>query len=100
MIGLLAAFPVSAAGQEKQTKFVLLLFDEDRGLPGLSVLERTLRSTLSAGLEGNVEGLGLVSMGERVEAFGGTFKVQASPHSGTRVEVKLPVAEGTSPAPA
>ena len=54
MIGLLAATPVSAVGQG-QAKRVLLLFDEDRALPGLSVLERTLRSTLSAGLEGNVE---------------------------------------------
>ena len=58
VIGLLAATPVSAAGQgqsQGQVKGVLLLFDEDRALPGLSVLERTLRSTLSAGLEGDVE---------------------------------------------
>ena len=45
-----------AVGQAQgQTKRVLLLFDEDRVLPGLSVLERALRSTLSAGLEGDVE---------------------------------------------
>ena len=54
VIGLLAATPVSAARQG-QAKGVLMLFDEDRALPGLSVLERTLRSTLSAGLEGDVE---------------------------------------------
>jgi signal transduction histidine kinase len=42
-------------------------------------------------------GLGLISMGERVEAIGGTFKVRSTPGAGTRVEVKAPVraVEGT-----
>jgi signal transduction histidine kinase len=37
-------------------------------------------------------GLGLVSMWERVEAFGGTLDVRSVPRSGTRVEVRVPVA--------
>ena len=44
-----------AAFLARRAPAVLLLFDEDRALPGLSVLERTLRSTLSAGLEDDVE---------------------------------------------
>ena len=42
-------------------------------------------------------GLGLISMGERVEAIGGTFKVLSKPGAGTRVEVNAPVraVEGT-----
>ena len=51
---MLAATPVSVAAQG-QAKRVLLLFDEDKTLPGLSVLDRTLRSTVSDGLEGDVE---------------------------------------------
>ena len=50
----LAAPPVPAAGQS-QRKRVLLLFDEDRTLPGLSILDQTIRSTLSAGLGNGVE---------------------------------------------
>jgi signal transduction histidine kinase len=45
---------VPAAGEDHH-KRVLLLFDEDQTLPGLAVLDRTIRSTLSAGLEGDVE---------------------------------------------
>jgi signal transduction histidine kinase len=52
--GLLAATPSPAVGQ-RDHKRVLLLFDEDRGLPGLSVLEQSIRSTLSAGLGDDVE---------------------------------------------
>ncbi len=36
-------------------------------------------------------GLGLVSMGERVDAFGGTFTVQSSPRGGTRLEANVPL---------
>ena len=36
-------------------------------------------------------GLGLISMGERVEAIGGTFKVQSNPGIGTRLEVTVPL---------
>ena len=54
VIGILTATPVSMAAQG-QAKRVLLLFDEDKTLPGLSVLDRTLRSTVSAGLENDVE---------------------------------------------
>ena len=37
------------------------------------------------------KGLGLMSMGERVEAMGGTFNVSSSPHRGTRLNVSIPV---------
>jgi signal transduction histidine kinase len=35
-------------------------------------------------------GLGLISMHERVEAFGGTFEIRSSPGAGTRLEVGVP----------
>ena len=54
LIGTLAAIPAPVAGQG-QPRHVLLLFDEDKTLPGLAVLDRTLRATLSDGLGGNVE---------------------------------------------
>jgi signal transduction histidine kinase len=37
------------------------------------------------------QGLGLISMSERVEAMGGGFKVTSSPDRGTTLEVSLPV---------
>jgi len=54
VLGTLAATPVPAAGQN-HPKRVLLLFDEDTTLPGLSILDQTIRSTLSAGLGEEVE---------------------------------------------
>ena len=54
VIATLAATSVPAAGQGHH-KRVLLLFDEDKSLPGLAVLDRTIRATLSAGLEGDVQ---------------------------------------------
>ena len=54
LIGTLAATSVPVAGQG-EPKHVLLLFDEDNTLPGLAVLDRTLRATLTDGLGGNVE---------------------------------------------
>jgi signal transduction histidine kinase len=38
------------------------------------------------------KGLGLISVRERVEAIGGTFRLQSSPGAGTRLEVNVPVA--------
>jgi signal transduction histidine kinase len=45
------------------------------------------------------KGLGLVSIGERVEAIGGTFEILSKPGSGTRVEVRVPLslAKDTKP---
>ena len=54
VLGTLAATPVPAAGQNRH-KRVLLLFDEDTTLPGLSILDQAIRSTLSAGLGEDVE---------------------------------------------
>jgi signal transduction histidine kinase len=36
------------------------------------------------------KGLGLISMGERLEAVGGTFAIHSTPGAGTRVEVVVP----------
>jgi PAS domain S-box-containing protein len=38
------------------------------------------------------EGLGLVSMEERVHALGGTLRIETRPGAGTRLEVRLPLA--------
>lgn len=44
--------PAAVQGQHKR---VLLLFDEDRKLPGLSVLEQSIRSTMTAELGDGIE---------------------------------------------
>jgi signal transduction histidine kinase len=36
-------------------------------------------------------GLGLISMGERVEVFGGNFHVRSAPGEGTRLEARVPL---------
>lgn len=54
VIGTLAPTSVPSAGQS-HPKRVLLLFDEHRTLPGLAVLDQTLRSTLRDGLDAEVE---------------------------------------------
>jgi signal transduction histidine kinase len=41
------------------------------------------------------EGLGLISMGERVEAIGGTLKIESTPRLGTRLDVKVPLLPGS-----
>jgi signal transduction histidine kinase len=37
------------------------------------------------------KGLGLISMEERVETVGGTFRLQSSPGAGTRLEISVPL---------
>ena len=54
VVCVLLAAPVAAAGQS-HGKRVLLVFDEDKGLPGLAVLDGALRSALRAGLGTDVE---------------------------------------------
>jgi two-component system sensor histidine kinase UhpB len=41
-------------------------------------------------------GLGLISMDERVQAIGGTLKVQSSPRRGTRVTIRVPLPTTTT----
>jgi signal transduction histidine kinase len=43
-------------------------------------------------------GLGLISIGERVESIGGTWKVQSSPLHGTRVQAKIPISASSADA--
>ncbi len=45
------------------------------------------------------QGLGLISMGERVEAMGGSFNVWSSPNRGTRLTVSMPLPIVENPAP-
>jgi signal transduction histidine kinase len=46
------------------------------------------------------KGLGLVSIGERLEVIGGTFEVRSSPGSGTRLVLSVPLDAHPSPAAA
>ena len=45
------------------------------------------------------QGLGLISMAERVEAMGGRFNVWSSPNRGTRVTASMPLPITENPAP-
>ena len=45
------------------------------------------------------KGLGLVSIGERLEAIGGTFEILSKPGAGTRVEVRVPLSFATGSEP-
>jgi signal transduction histidine kinase len=43
------------------------------------------------------KGLGLLSMRERAEVIGGTFEVQSSPHTGTTIELRVPLSTSRQP---
>jgi signal transduction histidine kinase len=57
------------------TDLVLTIIDDGMGFDGETVSSK---------------GLGLISMGERLEAVGGSLKVRTRPGAGTRVEVAVP----------
>jgi two-component system NarL family sensor kinase len=46
------------------------------------------------------KGLGLISMGERLEAVGGRMEIHSMPESGTRVEVTVPLSAPVEQIPA
>jgi signal transduction histidine kinase len=46
------------------------------------------------------KGLGLISMGERLEAVGGSMEIRSMPESGTRVEVTVPLGAAVEQIPA
>ena len=48
-------FLLTSAAASAQDKRILLLFDEDRTLPGLAILDQSLRTTLTAGLGPGVQ---------------------------------------------
>ncbi len=58
-----------------ETDLVLTIVDDGMGFDGETVT-------------GN--GLGLISMGERLDAIGGSLKLRTRPGAGTRVEVAVP----------
>jgi signal transduction histidine kinase len=45
------------------------------------------------------KGLGLVSIGERLDAIGGTFQIQSRPGAGTRLDVTIPLRAGDAAVP-
>jgi signal transduction histidine kinase len=45
------------------------------------------------------KGLGLVSIGERLDAIGGTFQIQSRPGAGTRLDVTIPLRAGDAAEP-
>jgi signal transduction histidine kinase len=62
-----------------------------RGVPGglaLTVADDGVGFDVSAAWD---KGLGLVSMGERLEAIGGTFEIHSTPGAGTRLEATVPL---------
>ena len=66
---------------------------ELRGTPGVIDLSiRDFGSGFSVGAPN--EGLGLVSMRERVAMVGGTFSIASTPQSGTEINVRIPTAAG------
>jgi signal transduction histidine kinase len=48
---------------------------------------------------GETKGLGLIGMQERVAALGGTLGIDSQPGTGTRIEVRLPVPQFSTPVP-
>jgi signal transduction histidine kinase len=44
------------------------------------------------------QGLGLISMRERLEAIGGTFHILSTPGAGTRIDIAVPLSPAASPA--
>ena len=68
----------------------VILTIEDNGIGFDRARERTLSE--------NPHGLGLLNIQERVEGLGGSFQVIASPGSGTRLVVTLPLSEERSDA--
>jgi signal transduction histidine kinase len=58
-----------------ETELVLNIVDDGMGFDGETV---------------STKGLGLISMGERLEAIGGSLKLRTRPGAGTRVEVAVP----------
>ncbi|HET9386050.1 MAG TPA: ATP-binding protein [Gemmatimonadales bacterium] len=62
-----------------------------RGVPGglaLTVADDGVGFDVGASWN---KGLGLVSMGERLEAIGGTFDIHSTPGAGTRLEASVPL---------
>ena len=72
-----------------QKHFELRLRGEDRAIE-LEVSDRGVGFDAASLRNGG--GLGLVSMSERIHQVSGTFKVVSQPNSGTRIQVRVPLA--------
>jgi signal transduction histidine kinase len=80
----------SVANALKHSRARHVSLDLRRGPDGLTLV------TIDDGVGFDVDaawgkGLGLVSIAERLEAFGGTLKIRSTPGAGTRVDVMVPV---------
>jgi signal transduction histidine kinase len=72
----------------------VLLTGED-GKVSLEVKDNGVGFEISEGKRSG--GLGLASMRERIEQIGGTFSIESSPGSGTRVQAVVPIDGGGPP---
>jgi signal transduction histidine kinase len=79
-----AARHVSITVTAEQDALTMVIADDGRGFD--------VRSTS--------RGLGLISMRERLEAFGGTFRVQSTPGAGTRLQATVPLPRNHDAPPA
>jgi len=73
---------------------IVLRLEQDGSLLSLTVHDngKGLEST-SKRLRLKKTGMGLINMRERTAFLGGTFSIQSDPDKGTKIEVKIPLAE-------
>ncbi len=64
----------------KQDMLIVLVIDDD----GVGFNSKSLE-------EESVKGIGLISMRERVNAFGGTFNIDSQPGKGTEIIIEIPI---------
>ena len=80
----------NAAKHSGTARVAVRLNCRDNGL-ALTIEDDGVGFDVSAGWR---RGLGLISMHERLEAFGGTLVIRSAPGSGTRVEATVPLPRG------
>jgi len=73
------AHAVDVALEHHDTSWIMTVTDDGMGID----------TTSSAGAHRR-HGLGMVTMRERTQAVGGQFEIEAAPHAGTRVVVRVP----------
>jgi two-component system sensor histidine kinase DegS len=60
----------------------------------VSLAVRDAGRGFTAGTASGGESFGLINMRERVEALGGTFRLDSAPGAGTTVQARVPLAQG------
>jgi signal transduction histidine kinase len=92
-----AASRVEASTRIDDGAAVVTIDDDGPGIPEADrarVFERFVRLSSSRTRDGGGAGLGLALVQRIAEQHGGTVRVDRSPHSGARLEVRLPLATG------